>query len=65
MWRRGKYDYDPSNIDTLRRMFGEAFGTKGDDFPDKPLAYFEQVVKERFGMSINKLYTLPKNSRTI
>ena len=46
--------------DTLTRMFNDAFGTQGEDFYDKPLAYFEQLVQERFGMSIDELYALPK-----
>lgn len=46
--------------DTLTRMFNDAFGTQGADFYDKPIAYFEQLVQERFGMSIDELYALPK-----
>ncbi len=46
--------------DTLTRMFNDAFGTQGEDFYDKPLAYFEQLVQERFGMSVDELYALPK-----
>jgi hypothetical protein len=41
-------------------MFNGAFGTQGDDFYHKPLAYFELFVQERFGMSVNDLYALPK-----
>lgn len=54
-----QFDFDPRDIDTLRRMFNEAFGTQGDDFLGKPLAYFEQVVQERFGMSVEELFKLP------
>ena len=46
--------------DTVNRMFNDAFGTQGEDFYDKPLAYLKQLVQERFGMSIDELYALPK-----
>jgi hypothetical protein len=46
--------------DTVNRLFNEAFGTQGEDFYDKPMAYFEQLVQERFGMSIDELYALSK-----
>ena len=46
--------------DTVNRLFNDAFGTQGEDFYDKPLAYFEQLVLERFGMSVDELYALPK-----
>ncbi len=63
------FDYFPAtkeyagqypDLDTVQRMFNDAFGTQGEDFYDKPLAYFEQLVQERFGMSIDELYALPK-----
>jgi hypothetical protein len=44
----------------VNRLFNEAFGTQGEDFYDKPMAYFEQLVQERFGMSIDELYALSK-----
>ncbi|OQA14085.1 MAG: hypothetical protein BWY62_01149 [Firmicutes bacterium ADurb.Bin356] len=40
-------------------MFNDAFNTEGDAFYDKPLQYFGKLVKERFGMSIDELYSLP------
>lgn len=46
--------------DTVYRMFNDAFGTEGVGFYDKPMACFEQLVQERFGMSIEELYALPK-----
>jgi len=46
--------------DTVNRMFNDAFGTEGEDFYDKPMSCFEQLVQERFGMSIEELYALPK-----
>ena len=46
--------------DTVNRMFNDVFGTEGDDFYGKPLACLEQLVQERFGMSIDELYALPK-----
>lgn len=55
-----KYTDEYPDMDTVKRMFNDAFGTQGDDFFDKPLARFEQLVQERFGMSIIELYALPK-----
>ncbi len=54
-------EYGPEypDPDTLQQMFNAAFGTQRKEFYDKPLAYFEQVVQDRFGMSIDKLYALP------
>ena len=54
-----EYDGEFPGSDTAHQMFNVAFGTHGEDFYDKPLAYFEQVVWERFGMSIDELYALP------
>jgi hypothetical protein len=60
------YDYFPAtgehtgHPDEIAQIFNDCFGTQGDDFYDKPLAYFEQFVQERFGMSIQELYALPK-----
>ena len=65
------FDYFPNNNpmeyngqypdqDTVNRMFNDAFGTEGEDYYGKPMAYFEQLVQERFGMSIDELYALPK-----
>lgn len=45
--------------DTVSRMFNEAFLAEGEGFYDKPLDYFEQVVRESFHMSIDELYALP------
>lgn len=60
------YDYYPAtgehggHPDNVAAAFNEVFGTSGDEFYDKPLAYFEQFTQERFGMSIDELYALPK-----
>lgn len=32
---------------------------QGEDFYDTPMAYFEWVVQERFGMTIEELCALP------
>ncbi len=55
----GKYTDEYPDLDTVKRMFNDAFGTEGDGFYEKPLAYFEQLVQDRFGMSIEELYALP------
>ena len=60
------YDYYPAtgehggHPDNVGPIFNEVFGTSGDEFYVKPLAYFEQFVQDRFGMSIEELYALPK-----
>lgn len=55
----GEKGWEYPNLDTAHRMFNDAFGTTGKELYDKPIAYFEQVVQERFGMSINELFALP------
>ncbi len=55
----GEKGWEYPNLDTAHRMFNDAFGTTGKELYDKPIAYFEQVVQERFGMSIEELYALP------
>jgi hypothetical protein len=47
------------DLDTAHRMFNAAFGTTGKELYHKPLTYFEQVVQEHFGMSVDELYALP------
>ncbi len=54
-----EYKGEYPDKDTVQRMFNSAFNTKDDEFYGKPLAYFEQLVKERFGMGIDELYSLP------
>lgn len=46
--------------ETIAQMFNDAFGTQGDGFRDKPIAYMEQEILNRFGMSVDKLYAMPK-----
>jgi internalin A len=47
------------DIETVHQMVGDAFASQGKELYYKPIAYFEQVVQERFGMSIGELYALP------
>lgn len=63
------YEYYPStdekggdypDLETVHRMFNDAFGTKEKELYYKPLEHFEQMVHERFGMSVDELYALPK-----
>lgn len=62
------FDYSPSakdcsgefpDQDTVKQVFNDAFGTQGEDFYGKPLAYFEQFIADWFGMKITELYALP------
>ncbi len=47
------------DLDTAHRMFNDAFKTKGKELYDWAPSYFEQVVKERFGLTLDELYALP------
>lgn len=53
-----KYEYNPNDIDPLRPILNEALGTQGDGFMKVPMEIFAANVQERFGMSIEELYTL-------
>lgn len=61
----GSYDYYPAtgehdgHPENVPQVFNAVFGTEGDDFYGEPLAYFDQLAQERFGMSIGDLYALP------
>ncbi len=48
------------DIDTVHRMFNDAFGTKEKELYSVPLEYFEQFVQEHFGMSVDELYAAQK-----
>jgi len=63
------YDYSPStktyfgeypDVDTVKKEFNGAFGTQDTEFYDKPMAQFEAVVLDRFGLTLDELYALPK-----
>ena len=47
------------DLDTVHRMFNEAFGTKEKELYYKPFEHFEQWVQERFSMGVDELYALP------
>lgn len=63
------YDYSPStrtyfgeypDVDTVKKEFNGAFGTQDTEFYEKPMAQFEAVVLDRFGLTLDELYALPK-----
>ena len=54
----GEYGAESPNADTATQMFVDAFGTDGGKWYEMPVAYFEQTVQDRFGMSIGELYAL-------
>lgn len=54
-----QYGWEYPDIATVIQMFGDAFDTQGKETYLKALPYFEQVVQERFDMSIEELYALP------
>jgi len=55
----GEFGDESPSPDTAKQMFGDAFGTEGGEWHEEPLAYFEQTVQDRFGMSIDELFALP------
>ena len=56
---KDEYGWEYPDLDKVHKMFNNAFGTKEKELYFKPLAYFSELVKERFGMSIDELYSLP------
>ncbi|MDD4074734.1 MAG: hypothetical protein PHC80_01440, partial [Eubacteriales bacterium] len=40
------------DIETVHRMFGDAFDSEGKELYYPALAHFEQFVQEHFGMSV-------------
>ncbi len=51
--------WEDPGIEAVHQMVGDAFHSQGKELYYKPLEYFDQVVQERFGMSIDELYALP------
>jgi hypothetical protein len=56
-----KFEYNPQSIEPLRSVLNEAFNTQNDDFMNVPMKIFKANVQERFGMSVEELYSLPVN----
>ena len=54
-----QYGWEYPDIATVIQMFGDAFDTQGKETYLKALPYFEQVVQDRFGMTVEELYALP------
>jgi hypothetical protein len=52
--------WEEPDLDTVHRMFNDAFGTKEKELYYAPLQYFEQYVQEHFSMSVDELYAAPK-----
>lgn len=59
-YTKGELDFCYPDADIVRRMFNAAFGTEGDGFYHAPYENFERYVQERFKMSVDELYRLPK-----
>ena len=55
-----QYGWEYPDLDTVHRMFNDAFGTKEKELYSVPLERFEQFVQEHFDMSVDELYSLPK-----
>ncbi len=56
----GKFEGCSPDPDTVRRLFNDALGTQGDGFYEASLAHFDKYAQDRFNMSINELYMVPK-----
>jgi predicted small lipoprotein YifL len=57
---KDQYGWEYPDLDTVHRMFNDAFGTKEKELYFAPLEYLEQYVQEHFGMSVDELYAAPK-----
>ncbi len=57
---KGLLDFCYPDTDTVRQMFNAAFGTQGDGFYHVPYEHFEKYVQERFMLSVDELYAVPK-----
>lgn len=59
-YTKGLLDFCYPDTDTVRQMFNAAFGTEGDGFYHVPYEHFEKYVQERFMLSVDELYEVPK-----
>jgi hypothetical protein len=57
---KDEFGWEYPDIETVHRMFGDAFDSQGKELYYPALAHFEQFVQERFGMSVDELYVAPK-----
>lgn len=57
---KDEFGWEYPDIETVHRMFGDAFDSQGKELYYTALAYFEQYVQEHFGMSVDELYEAPK-----
>jgi hypothetical protein len=57
---KDQFGWEYPDIETVHRMFGDAFDSEGKELYYPALAYFEQYVQEHFGMSVDELYAAPK-----
>jgi hypothetical protein len=57
---KDEFGWEYPDIETVHRMFGDAFDSQGKELYYPALAYFEQYVQEHFGMSVDELYEAPK-----
>ena len=57
---KDEFGWEYPDIETVHRMFGDAFDSQGKELYYPALAHFEQFVQEHFGMSARELYAAPK-----
>ena len=57
---KDEFGWEYPDIETVHRMFGDAFDSQGKELYYPALAHFEQFVQEHFGMSVDELYAAPK-----
>lgn len=58
-----EYGWEYPDQDTVIQMFNGAFDTQGNDFYEKPIAHFEQIVRERFGVTLTNFTHYRRESR--
>ena len=54
---KDQYGWEHPDIETVHRMFGDAFDSEGKELYYPALAHFEQFVQEHFGMSVSRLFS--------
>jgi predicted small lipoprotein YifL len=57
---KDQFGWECPDIETVHRMFGDAFDSEGKELYYPALAHFEQFVQDHFSMSVSELYAAPK-----
>ncbi len=57
---KNQFGWEYPDIETVHRMFGDAFDSQDKELYYPALTYFKQCVRKHFGMSVDELYAAPK-----